>query len=626
MKNKNYKFLISITLFFIILISVIRFNSQPLNYYQTNIEKPNLAGNLEGAENILITTIERIGNVSGYGVLNLMDKLTIQNNNNNPIDSILFGIPLIHKDDIIYYEAYGSGGDSLVIERNNILLEKYEMLIIYLNTPLLPYQSTVVTIYQTYKNLFTYDIITSPSLQVKFNFTFTVWPILPYRAEGTITSVYNLPDSVSVEYFELVDDAGKTLGGGSFEWDISDTNTLQFLAPLLGNLEDSIDSKNGKEYISMVFQDSSQKFGEIHVEEIKRNIRVSPWGIIKVEEELKFKNYGYYSQSSIFINIPSNAKNVNAFDDLGELSMTIGTESNNHRVRLEISLIQNRAPLSPLSEVTLQLSYNLPSEEYLSTNWLEQSLSIDLLTSQFEYLAKKQSIFITIEGCGEIVYLSEPPIAIKQSESSKIIEYFSEYVSPIEEKFFLITYSIDLFDLLLRPLLIMLAIAVLMVFYIVIVKSKKSEEEKFIFTKEYLPITEIREFCSLYEEKNALTLEIRKAEEETKRKKLAKKSYKNIFTKNTAKIEQIKGEILPFKKILIDTNETFNNIIRKLDLLDAERISIDDSLNLLENRYKRGKLPSKAAYEKLANDFLNRRKKIDRTIDRYIQQLRSYLL
>jgi hypothetical protein len=251
---------------------------------------------------------------------------------------------------------------------------------------------------------------------------------------------------------------------------------------------------------------------------------------------------------------------------------------------------------------------------------------MDLLTSQFEYLGMKQTINVFIEGCGKINYISTPPNTIKQSGSSKILTYHSDYVSSIETKNVLITYTIDLFDLLLRPLLIILIILTLLSFYILIEKNKKVEGEVLTFKKDFLPINEIREYCSLYEEKNALILEIRKAEEEAKRKKLAKKSYNNILSKNSIKIEEIKGALLPFKDILAETNETFNNIIKKLDILDAERVSVDDSINLLESRYKRGKLPSKAAYEKLESDFLNRRKKIDRTIDRYIQQLRSYLL
>jgi hypothetical protein len=139
-------------------------------------------------------------------------------------------------------------------------------------------------------------------------------------------------------------------------------------------------------------------------------------------------------------------------------------------------------------------------------------------------------------------------------------------------------------------------------------------------------VSEIREFCALYEEKNALVLEIRLTEEDAKRKKISKKNYKNIFNKNTSKIENIQQEIIPFKKVLTETGEIFEKIMKKLDILEAERISIKDSLNLLESRYKRGRLPSRAAFLKLSDDFKKRRKKIDRSIDKLIQQFRSYLL
>jgi len=213
-----------------------------------------------------------------------------------------------------------------------------------------------------------------------------------------------------------------------------------------------------------------------------------------------------------------------------------------------------------------------------------------------------------------------------KTAGTRVLVYNSENVSPLEGKTILFTYTIDIFDLILRPVIFILIIAFLSSVFVLIIKTKERDEQISVFKKEFIPTIEIREFCSLYEEKNALILEIRKAEDEAKRKKLAKKTYKNLLAKNTTKIDQIKGEITPFKKLLMETNETFNNIVMKLDVLDAERLSVNDSLTLLETRYKRGRLPSKAAYQKLSDDFFNRRKKLDRTIDKYIQQLRSYLL
>ena len=115
-------------------------------------------------------------------------------------------------------------------------------------------------------------------------------------------------------------------------------------------------------------------------------------------------------------------------------------------------------------------------------------------------------------------------------------------------------------------------------------------------------------------------------EENAKRKKIAKKKLKNIITSNTKKIQEIEQEIIPFKDFLNQVNPTFENIVRKLDEFEAERISVKDSLALLETRYKRGRLPSRAAYLKLYDNFVRRQRKVDRSIDKLIQQLRSYLL
>ena len=246
--------------------------------------------------------------------------------------------------------------------------------------------------------------------------------------------------------------------------------------------------------------------------------------------------------------------------------------------------------------------------------------------TNYDFLIHEQTTKVVIEGCGTIDYTSSPPEAIFKTVGTRILVYSSEMVSPFEKKIILFTYTVDIFDLVLRPTIFIMIIAFLSSIFVLIIKTRKREEDESVFKKEFIPTSEIREFCSLYEEKNALVLEIRNAENETKRKKMVKKTYKNLLTKNTVKIDQIKEEILPFKKILMETSDTYDNIIKKLDILDAERISVNDSLNLLESRYKRGKLPSKAAYQKLSSDFFNRRKKIDRTIDKYIQQLRSYLL
>jgi len=623
MRKRSKVFLLIGFLSFIFIFQY--FDMETPNQYQDQyeFETPQLSGNLEGAENILITLLIRRTNLSISGLINIIDRLTILNENNNPINSILIGIPLRDSSNLIYINAMGQTTNTLLIERSHGVMGSYEMINIYFDSPLLPSQETTITVKQTYKNLLSYEIESGPNQLI--HFTGLLFPILPYRSEGEIISKYFIPleaDYDTHKQFEGMDQFIVKDPIDHVLYDLADSSNINHLDPFLENL-----NENNETTVSI----KSLYLTGLEIEKINREIFISPWGIIKNVEEVTIENVGIIPVYWFSLNIPADAKNVRIYDDLGELLGVIEkSEVDNSKKVLTIQLSgttdSNRVSLTPGSKFKFFIEYNLPHEQYVSYNWLQQSISINLLMTNYDFLVHGQTTNVVIEGCGSIDYTSSPPEAIFKTVGTRTLVYSSENVSPFEKKPILFTFTIDIFDLILRPIIFIMIIAFLSSIFVLIIKTRKREEDESVFQKEFTHTSEIREFCSLYEEKNALVLEIRKAENEAKRKKIVKKEYKNLLAKNTAKIDQIKEEILPFKKILMETSDTYDNIIKKLDILDAERISINDGLKLLESRYKRGKMPSKAAYQKLSDDSFNRRKKIDRTIDKYIQQLRSYLL
>lgn len=596
------------------------FNDNSINQYQdqNEFEIPKLSGSLEGAENILITGLVRRTNLSTSGLINIIDRLTILNENDNPINSILIGVPLKDSNKLIYINAIGETMNTLLTERSFGVLGSYELINIYFDSPLLPSQETIISVKQSYTNLVSYEIVEleeGPNQVIHFNGL--LFPILPYRTEGNVKSLYLIPPQAELYTRKQFEGMGQVIGNDVL-YDLEQSLNINHLDPFLENLKE-----NNETSVSI----KTLQLTGLEIEKINREIFISPWGIIRNTEEVIIENVGIIQIPLFSVNIPAYAKNVKIYDDLGELFGQIGeSPGDSSKKALSIQLYQNRVSLTPSSKFKFFIEYNLPYEQYVSYNWLQQSISINLLTTNYAFLIHEQTTNLVIEGCGTIDYTSSQPEAIFTTVGTRILVYSSENVSPLEKMPLLFTFTIDIFDLILRPIIFIMIIALLSTIFVIIIKTRTREAEMSVFKKEIIPTSEIREFCSLYEEKNALVLEIRKAENETKRKKMAKKTYKSLFAKNNAKIDKIKEEILPFKKILIEASDTYNNIIKKLDVLDAERISVNDSLNLLETRYKRGKLPSKAAYQKLSDDFFNRRKKIDRTIDKYIQQLRSYLL
>jgi hypothetical protein len=613
LRKKKISIILSSLIILLMVFSIFGFLCRQDQIIKGNTNDVKSSTTIEGFDKIKVTEIIRNINISTYGLIDISDRITILNQNSNPLNSILLGIPLNLSDDLIYLKSEGIRQNELTIERNYLIFDDFEVISIYLDSPLLPQNSISVNIIETLKNQLEYNV---QNLEQIINFTGLIFPILPYKAEGNIKTAIRLPDGANTLSYDQPFGMG-TSESGVIIYDLGVSFELNYLDPFLENM-------GVEKEITVSIEDNTRT--NMQLEDIKREIDISPWGIIKVEEEHLIHNIGKIDLYSLSFKIPQNAINLVVFDELGELlGVSIGESSTNFK-EVSINLLNNRAAIKPDSKLSYTIQYNIPIQNLFSVNWFEESIKLDLISTKFEFLGVQQEVKLVLEGCSNIDYISIPPDAINQDSESKILIYNSEQVSPLESKEILVTFSINLIDLMFRPIIIILLIMGILSSFVLLIKTRKKEETVIALKSELIPINEIREFCSLYEEKNALILEMRTAEEEARRKKLAKKSFKNLVSKNTNKIEQIKSEIQPFKKNLIESGEIFESIVKKLDVLDAERISVDDSINLLNNRYKRGKLPSRQAYQKLSDDFLKRRKKIDRTIDKYIQQLRNYLL
>lgn len=603
-KNKKIVFLITGLLLIIISFSFIQNNSHITRLSQDDLDSPKISASIEGMDDVLITEILREIELSGYGVVNVEDYLEIKNNYNNPITSVYIGIPTADSEKLIYYKALKDDGvSSLLVERSSLVSNGYEMIAIYFDSPLLPGQERSITFVQTYRDMLLYQYYNNYQYII---YSGSVYPMLPYRSEGDIVAIFTSTSETSLTR----NPEWGVLSGNTITFDLSEIAT--YLDPFSENIDDN---KN----TDIIFIEET--LTKLEVTEISREIFISPWGIVKVTESFEIQNNGFVVYNSIPLKLPAFANGISLTDDLGEI---LGTTIENNV--LTIDLTKNRAALQPYTKIKFTLSYNLPFENHFSINWLQESFQLDIMTTTYDFLGKDQTIIIIIDGCFSLDSNTAAPDVIQKTQGVTKIVYESDYVSPFETKLIQFSFTIDLFDLILRPLILMLVIFSISAAFVLVTKSRKKKEDKTLIQKELIPIHEIREFCSLCEEKNALIYEIRNAEDDAKKKKLAKKNFKNILNKNTIKIDEIDREIIPFKKLIMETNPTFEKLVRKLDELDAERISVKDSLDLLDARYKRGKLPSKAAYMKLLDDFIKRRRKIDRSLDKTIQQLRSYLL
>ncbi len=433
MRKKKVVLVLISFLLFIVVFSY--FQNDPSFYYQnqTENEPPQLSGDLEGIENILIKGIIRNTNISSYGLVNINDRITILNQNDNPINSILFGIPLKDSNNLIYFGVTGQTHNTLLTERSCEVMRSYEMITIYFDSPLLPSQEVTINVLQTYQNLITYKFaFIGEQIAQLVNFTGLLFPILPYKSEGAIKSNYRLPEETTLNFHKEIEGMGQPIGVGYVLYDLAQSSTLNFLDPFLENLDE-----NNETTIS--FEDKLST--KLEVEEINREIYISPWGVVKIKEEITIENLGIILIPFLSINLPVDIKNIHIYDDLGELlgvSITDSTEGPSRKV-LTIALYQNRVSLAPYSKFKFFIEYNLPYEKLVSYNWLQQSILINIFTTSYDFLIHQQTTSVVIEGCGSIDYASSLPEAMiktagnpSSEASSSSLVTFSPTTEPIE--------------------------------------------------------------------------------------------------------------------------------------------------------------------------------------------------
>ena len=330
------------------------------------------------------------------------ENLKFKNLNSNPVTSLFIGIPLSMSNKLVYLKSTGIAGDTLIIDRSYLVMQDFEMVKIYLNSPLLPHQTIEIQIIHTYKNLLKYQLNLATSNQ-DVTFNGFVYPVLPYKSIGDIQSIFFVPkNSENIDGGWGFENPSLRFIRYNFDF-IKGSIGDDFIAPFMDNLNDD-------KTIQIAFYNNI--FTKIEISEISRDIFISPWSIIKVNEEVILENRGPIDFTTFSLRVPSEATGIYLSDDIGEiLGITITTVKDEKN--LEINLFgsgSNRARLPPNSTFRFNLRYYLPFEEYFSVDWLQESFQLDIFSTNYEFLEDLQNIKIIIDGCYNLDYVSSPQI------------------------------------------------------------------------------------------------------------------------------------------------------------------------------------------------------------------------
>lgn len=563
---------------------------------------------------IYFENITREITVDSFGTVLIEDSYDIRNNNSNSILTIDICLSDEDIQNLIFHEASDPSSGPMKSQLLEEKLHGYAVLEILLSEPLLPYSTVSFSLNMVFK-----DAISVSLQNSYYGYQAYLHPINPYNVNEFHTSFF-VPDGSASLYGE----PELYLVGSPEDYD----GTYQ---------EYSGEDSEPFEVVINSFSYTNENAGPLRINSLERHISVNSWGYIRISEQYTIVSWGKTPIYNLDFQIPQDASNVKVFDDIGELgngnndddeqaidAVKMGTEVNEDgTIDLPLVLYYNRAPMRQSNNIVFSIEYELPIENYVSSKYGQKSFKLNILSTKCDYVVDELISTVEIEGVSKLQSSNLNSENIHKTATSIVYEKNSDNISRFHDETIDITYSINIFLKFYRAIIFMILFAAIFGLY-AIVRSKVGTEGDNVYESESIPISELTQFVTLYEEKNAILIDIEKADSALIRRKIQKKAYSKTVKVLTNKLKELNEEIGPFKRVLMQSNVDIKFILQKLDYLEAEKMSVKDSINLLQEKYKRGKLPSKAAYEKLSEEMLKRTSSSQKKIDSYINELRAF--
>ncbi|HMF30951.1 MAG TPA: hypothetical protein VKK79_06035, partial [Candidatus Lokiarchaeia archaeon] len=366
----------------------------------------------------------------------------------------------------------------------------------------------------------------------------------------------------------------------------------------------------------------------LQMNSIARRIIVDPWGSVTVQEDHVIFNTGQLPVTTYNFRIPLNATNftiTDAFEAVEGASVSSTTNWDGKTVNVTVSLATNRAPLLAGDTFRYTISYELPLSMFASESWNNYYCFLQSFPTQMDFLIVSETTQIILNGGSSVTSVSPNPESTIIEGMQTTLTFSDSMVSPLQQRVVQISYQVNVFWIIWRPLVFILMFFVASAAYVYARKGLRKVPTQGMADQINIPAKDLQQFVSLYEEKSALQQELDTLNEDVKMKKIPKKSYNKRVKDIQTKSKELDEDIKPLRKSLGESDERFRKIMEKLQFFEAERISVEDSLLALDARYRRGAIPSRSAFQKLYSDFTKRMQKMQRETDKLLSELKSYI-
>jgi hypothetical protein len=523
--------------------------------------------------------------VGDYGLVTVNDTLIVTNNGSAAASSWTYYVPPDVYPKLRYLAAYGNG------TRLNVVLETPFASFVGLRVDLtsigwlLVGGSVTITLIQQYSGL-----TTTSYGSTEINLWFYRYVVSPY-----LTKQYNITVTLP--------SGASSIESGNFTATMVNPFNCSRLSLLFGSYD---------------YEFSSGPLLELSVD---RRVEITVDGYLAAVETYHVANLGPTSTTSIHFLVPSSILpgSLVASDSSGTLTTSVSGS---------IVTVDLRYALSQNQSYIYYVSYSSSLDDYRTfVNGLND-LRLNPITV-FNGTVDSETFSLILPPHAQLTNAEQSLQGAMLEGDQIVVTYIFRNVTSLNVGSLEFKYSDDAAQAFQRPILLAFGFFAIGLIYISIrklfPKPAQPEVARVEGEKERGMTTTLKEFCSNYEDKVALTLEIEKLADDRRKGRISKRAYMEQVEHNRRRIASLTNSINEAKKKLVPASKRYATLIRQLDTYEEERENARASLENLELRRRQGKV-SGDVYNRLKYENTKKIEKATSGIDSIVIEMRQETL
>jgi hypothetical protein len=379
---------------------------------------------------------------------------------------------------------------------------------------------------------------------------------------------------------------------------------------------------------------------------LSRQINIDTTGKVTASDSYRIISNSTSLMSSFAITLPEEATNIQIRDQFGVLSANLGISGN--------SIVANATLVTFLSNgqsTVLTAQYDLPSATLEGSNYVLGNFK---LFPDFGYFVNQAIItFNPPEGATIVT-----PKASELDPSSTLTRQtyqdsltvtknslsYVDYLAP-QQNIIQLEFNYNPVWSSFRPTFWAAFLAVVACVAVFFVRRHKPAEETYaekterlatlqtppssqqnrgaeIKTSQQVSAETIREFIDAYEDKKQLKAEVKSMDAKAQKGKIPRRQYKVQRNAIEARLEGINRNIERTKKAFMGTTGSYSDLVKQLDLAEADLIEAEENIKTLEARQNKGEI-SLEVYKRSIGDYQKQRDKAESAINGILLRLRE---